>query len=173
MKLPIMILTGALAATSAQANAEQAIHYDYATVLESRPVMQLVDRTDYRKECKPTVIRYEKKVRDKGDRLAGAILGAAVGHALGHRSKHRTGATVAGAIIGNNIAKSNSDKYVVKEKVENHCQMIPVTWQEEQIVGYHVVYRYNDKTFESRLPYQPGDTLKIRVLLTPIEIDEG
>ena len=94
-------------------------------------------------------------------------MGAAVGHALGHRSKHRTGAAVAGAIIGNSIAKNSGPSYT-QERVENHCEMIPVKWQEEQIVGYNVVYRYNDRTFESRLPYQPGDTLKIRVLLNPI-----
>jgi uncharacterized protein YcfJ len=160
------LLSACVATFTVSATAEQSFHYDYATVLESTPVIKLVERTDYERECKPKVIRYQ--TRSKNDNsLLGTVVGAAIGHALGHRSKHRTGATVAGAIIGNNIAKSNGPTYA-KERVENHCQMIPVTWQEEQIVGYNVVYRYNDRTFETRLPYEPGDTLKIRVLLNPI-----
>lgn len=161
-----LLLTTLAAGLGITANAEQAFHYDYATVLESTPVIKIVERTDFERECKPKVIRYEKRSRD-GSALVGAIMGAAVGHALGHRSKHRTGATIAGALVGKEIGKNNS-AVIADERVENHCEMIPVKWQEEQVVGYNVVYRYNNRTFESRLPYEPGDSLKIRVLLTPI-----
>ncbi len=166
-----VILASVAAILGTTAHAEQAFHYDYATVLEATPVVKIVQRTDYERECKPKVIRYERRARD-GSALVGTILGAAVGHALGSRSKHRTGVTIAGALVGKEIGKSNS-RVVTNERVEQHCDMIPVTWDEEQVVGYNVVYRYNDRTFESRLPYQPGDTLKIRVLLTPIatEVD--
>ena len=161
------LLISAIAATlGVSATAEQAFHYDYATVLESTPVIKIVERTDYERECKPRVIQYQKPAK-KGNTLVGTVMGAAIGHALGHRSKHRAGAAVAGAIIGNSIAKNSGTSYI-QERVENHCQMIPVTWQEEQIVGYNVVYRYNERSFESRLPFKPGDTLKIRVLLNPI-----
>lgn len=161
-----LLFTAMAATLGVSATAEQAFHYDYATVLESTPVVKIVERTDYERECKPRVIQYQKRPK-KGNALVGTIMGAAVGHALGHRSKHRTGAAVAGAIIGNSIAKNSGPSYT-EERVENHCEMVPVKWQEEQVVGYNVVYRYNDRTFESRLPYAPGDTLKIRVLLNPI-----
>ena len=156
----------ALVAATAGLAAEEPFHYDYATVLEAKPIIALVEHTRTHQECRPEVVRYKERRSNKGDKLVGTILGAAVGHALGHRSKHRGGATVAGAIIGNQMA--DNGKVVVKEHVEQRCRTIPTTWKEEQIVGYNVVYRYNGRTFESRLPYNPGDSMRIRVALTPI-----
>ncbi|RLA03975.1 MAG: hypothetical protein DRQ47_04155 [Gammaproteobacteria bacterium] len=98
----------------------------------------------------------------------GTLLGAAVGSALGHKSKHRTGATIAGAIVGASIGNSASGPVTETKTIENRCQLVPKSWEEEQIIGYNVVYRYNDRTFETRLPYDPGDSLKIRVMITPI-----
>jgi uncharacterized protein YcfJ len=173
MKLTTCLIAGSSMLLTSVVSAEQAYHYDYATVLEARPVTQLVDRTDYRRECKPTVVRYEKRQRSSGDQFVGSVVGAAIGHALGHRSKHRTGATIAGALIGNSIAKNSSAHVRTEERLENHCQMIPVTWQQEQVIGYQVVYRYNGRTFEARLPYDPGDSLKLRVLINPMPMDSG
>ena len=47
--------------------------------------------------------------------------------------------------------------------------MKPVTWEEEQIIGYDVVYRYNGRKYQSRLPYEPGKRLKIRVQVLPVD----
>jgi len=62
------------------------------------------------------------------------------------------------------VANSGSQTRVI----ENRCTMIPSSWEEERIIGYNVVYRYNGRTFETRLPFEPQDSLKIRVLLSPI-----
>ena len=155
-----------LFAVSASLSAEETFHYDYATVLEAKPIMAMVEMSTSRQECRPQVVQYRQRQQNSGNKIAGTILGAAIGHALGHRSRHRTGATVAGALIGNSVASNG--KMVTTEQVEQRCHTVPVTWKEEQIVGYQVVYRYNDKTFETRMSYNPGSSMKIRVALTPI-----
>ena len=80
-------------------------------------------------------------------------------------------ATVAGAIVGASIGDNTNSKYQRSEQrvVEKHCRLVPTTWEEERIIGYNVVYRYNGRTFETRLPFEPADSLKIRVVMTPIQ----
>jgi uncharacterized protein YcfJ len=42
------------------------------------------------------------------------------------------------------------------------------THEEERIDGYHVTYRYKGEIFTTRLPYDPGDRLKVQVSVTPV-----
>ena len=173
MKPLTLITTGLITLISLPTQAEDNFHYDYATVMQSKPVYRIVEVTSEKRRCQQQEVTYQQPVRNSGNNsLVGGILGAAVGHALGHRSKHRTGATVAGAIVGASISSDNA-RTVSRTKLENHCKMVPTSWEEERIIGYNVVYRYNDRTFETRLPFEPGDSLKIRVLLSPMPENNG
>ena len=166
MKTKTLTLTilAALGLASNPILAEQSFHYDYATVLTSSPVYEIVDVTEHERRCEQQTVVY-REPRGTGS-LVGGLLGAAVGHALGSRSKHRKEATIVGAIAGASMA-SNS-KHRQQQREETRCDFVPVTYQEERIMGYNVVYRYNNRTFESRLPFDPGASLKIRVVLTPL-----
>jgi uncharacterized protein YcfJ len=42
--------------------------------------------------------------------------------------------------------------------------------QEPRIVGYDVEYTYKGENYMSRLPFDPGNRLRVRVSVTP---DEG
>ena len=173
MKALALITTGLFAISSLPNLAEDNFHYDYATVMQSKPVYRIVEVTSEERRCQQLETRYQQPVRNSANNsLIGGILGAAVGHALGHRSKHRAGTTVAGAIVGASLASDNG-RTVTRTKLENHCKMVPTSWEEERIIGYNVVYRYNDRTFETRLPFEPGDSLKIRVLLSPMPESNG
>jgi uncharacterized protein YcfJ len=141
---------------------EQNFHYDYATVLQVQPIVHIVEVEDYQQQCRKQQVT-ERSSNGK-NKLLGSLIGAAVGHALGSRSKHRKQATIVGAITGATIAggkSTNSSEQVI-------CEPYPVASQEERIVGYKVIYRYNDRTFETRLDYDPGNSLKLRVLLSPM-----
>ncbi|PCJ49930.1 MAG: hypothetical protein COA74_03830 [Gammaproteobacteria bacterium] len=166
------LITTALVSTTSAVLAEDSFHYDYATVLQSKPVYRIIEMTKQERQCRPEEVVYKQRQRKSSNgSLVGGILGAAVGHALGHNSKHRTGATVAGALVGASIANNTNNNISFNERrvVESRCRLVPTTWEEEKIVGYKVVYRYNGRTFETRLPFEPTDSLKIRVVMTPIQ----
>ena len=96
MKILTTLLSTALVVTSVQTKAEDNFHYDYATVLQSKPIYRIVEVSNEQQSCKEVEIVYQQpKRQSRNGSLVGGILGAAVGHALGHRSKHRTGATIA------------------------------------------------------------------------------
>jgi len=169
MKTLITLVSGLLVLNTVQSSAEDNFHYDYATVMQSKPVYRIVEVTSAEKQCQSQEVVYQQRNRKsaKGS-LIGGILGAAVGHAIGHRSKHRTGATIAGALVGASIGNDGDASVTQHRGVENHCKMVPTSWEEERIIGYNVVYRYNGRTFETRLPFEPGDSLKIRVIISPL-----
>ena len=172
MKMLTGLLSATLIITTSASFAEDSFHYDYATVLQSKPVYRIIEVTKEERQCRNEEVVYQQhRKRSSNGTLIGGILGAAVGHALGHNSKHRSGATVAGAFVGASIGNNTNNNYRVSEKrvVENHCRLVPTTWEEERIIGYNVVYRYNGRTFETRLPFEPADSLKIRVVMTPIQ----
>jgi len=169
MKTIATLITSGLILITAQTHAEENFHYDYATVMQSKPVYQIVTVTGEEKKCRAEEVVYHQPVqRGKSNSLVGGILGAAVGHALGHRSKHRTGATIAGALVGASIASDKQRGFTETHSIENRCRMIPTSWEEERIIGYNVVYRYNGRTFETRLPFEPAESLRIRVIIAPI-----
>lgn len=162
-------LTAIVALGTTQLLADDNFHYDYATVLQSEPVYRMVQVTGQEQRCQQEDVIYRQRSRDSStNSLIGGIVGAAVGHAIGHRSKHRTGATIAGAMVGATIAGNNDKSYANRYGVEKRCRMVPISWEEERIIGYNVVYHYNGRTFETRLPYEPTDSLKVRVMINPI-----
>lgn len=171
--LIVTTLSTVLFAASSALKAEDNFHYDYATVIQSKAVYRIVEMVRQQRQCfeEKVVYPHPRKGSSNGS-LIGGIIGAAVGHALGARSKHRTGATIAGAIVGASIGNEGNrhHNHAVRERlqIEKHCRMVPTRWEEEQIIGYNVVYRYNGRTFDTRLPFEPGDSLKIRVMITPI-----
>ena len=45
------------------------------------------------------------------------------------------------------------------------------TAEYERVTGYHVRYRYNNTTFFTRTAVDPGDTIRVRLILRPVEPD--
>jgi len=155
-----------------QVLAEDNYHYDYGTVLTSKPVYRIFQMSGQEKVCTEEIVN-RRTHTNSGGSLVGGIIGAAIGHAIGHKVKHKTGATIAGAIIGSQMSASasNSSNFdgSSSNNTEYRCKMVPTSWEEERIIGYNVVYRYDDQTIETRLPFEPKDSIKLRVMLTPID----
>ena len=40
---------------------------------------------------------------------------------------------------------------------------------EERIDGYRVTYEYNGREYTTRMPYDPGERIKVRVAVAPAE----
>lgn len=169
---PILALVLALAATGVAAQqpprpAEDNAHYGWADVLRVDPVYGITRTEEPRREC------YEQPVvrQDSGGSAAGTMLGAVVGGVLGHtigKGDGRTAATVAGAVAGGAVGNraSRGDAY---ETTQTTCRDVSTVSEQRRIIGYDVEYRYRGEVYVSRLSYDPGERLRVRVSVSPAD----
>lgn len=151
--------------------------YDYARVVSVDPVVRQVRVEVPRRECW-TEVRYDQPEPYARKGLAGPmILGALIGGGIGHQfgsGDGRRAATVAGALIGtavgHDIGERNRSQYGYSQpqghEVER-CETRIEQSYEERIDGYDVEYEYAGQRFHTRMPYDPGERLRVRVAVTP------
>lgn len=135
------------------------VTYAFAEVLSADPVYLVVPGVQ-REEC------YEDRV--EADGTGGTLLGAVVGGALGNQvggGDGRTAATIAGAVIGGAVGNS----YGSRDKGQTRCRIIEGEPERREVVGYDVQYRYRGEIFVSRLDYDPGSRLRVRISVTPAD----
>ena len=114
--------------------------------------------------------------------IIGAIIGGVVGHQFGNSSGGRDRGTAAGAIVGGlvgnqieNSAPSTASAqsasgparvdYVPETRTVQRCRT--VYDGRDEIVGYNVAYRYQGRDYTTRMAYDPGPTMNVRVNLAP------
>ncbi len=116
--------------------------------------------------------------------VIGAIIGGVVGHQFGRSSGGRDVGTgvgvVAGGLIGNQIDNSppaNAGQpgyaqggparvdYVPETRTVQRCRT--VYDGRDEITGYNVAYRYQGRDYTTRMAYDPGSTMSVRVNLAP------
>ena len=159
------IAAAALLAASAGANAAV---YDYAKVISSTPVIRYVTvRTPVRECWEETeyYTRYEGRPGAPGRAFAGAVIGGVIGHQFGS-GRGKDAATVAGSMIGAAIGHGPTRRVDYAVPVER-CEMRYRNQREERIDGYDVVYRYKGQKYATRMPYDPGSRIKVRVDIRP------
>lgn len=149
---------------------------DTARVVSSTPVYQRV--SEPKQECwmetvssPDAVTQSAPQQRSIGGALLGGLVGGVVGNQIGQGNGNAvaTGAgAIAGALIGDRIA--NQDQNAQAQQVtqappqvrqEQHCRTIEN--YKDVVSGYDVTYRYSGKDVTVRLPYQPGDTVRVGV----------
>lgn len=157
--------------------------YDYARVTHVEPRYRQVRTSVPRQECY-TETRY---VPDRpygaerpaaGGMILGGLIGAVIGHQFGHGHERGLG-TVAGAVVGSAIGHDAAQRRddggydrgygdrggrpVESERcVTRYSERV-----DQRIDGYRVTYRYNDRNYQTDLPYDPGERLRVRVAVTP------
>jgi uncharacterized protein YcfJ len=165
--------------------------YDYARVIDVDPIVRHVRVTAPKRECW-TETRYEEVATGRGgyeprrtsagSMILGGIIGAAVGNQIG-RGDGRRAATVAGAIIGSAIGHDAADRRnarsgnvpVVTESRPYEAERCEVRYDdtyEDRVEGYRVTYEYNGRRQTTRLPYDPGDRIRVRVDVRPDDCDD-
>lgn len=152
----------------------ESVKFAYADVLRVDPVYETVRYREPREECRDqTVERVERSGGDgTGGTIVGAIIGGVIGSNVGSGSGRRA-ATAAGAVIGGAIgrdADKNSGgterRYVTTEQ---RCQLVDIEREERRIAGYDVEYQFKGDVFVSRLSYDPGNKLRVRVAVSPAD----
>jgi uncharacterized protein YcfJ len=153
-----------------QVGPQDNVAYAYADVLRVDPVFEVVRFREPREECFDRPVVY----RERGsDGSTGTIVGAIVGGALGNqvgKGDGRRAATVAGAVIGGAVGNNNTRRPDREyESTERRCQVTEVEREERRTAGYDVEYRYKGDVFFSRLAYDPGNKLRVRVAVSPAD----
>lgn len=166
-------LAGALLLAAAQASADPGAVYDYARVVDVQPIVRVVTVTTPERECWEETREYTVARRAPGTAgraLFGAILGGVIGHQFGSGSGNDA-ATVAGALIGaaagadgGRHASHYEDTYA---RPVRRCRTNYRSREEERIDGYDVTYRYHGQRYRTRMPFDPGERLRIRVDVRP------
>jgi uncharacterized protein YcfJ len=141
---------------------EENISYSYAQVLRADEVSEIVVTRTPEERCDETPP--SQPARTTGGTVIGAIVGAAVGNQVG-KGSGRKAATVAGAVAGGAIGHSVATRQAEAEA--RGCRIVEVERQQRQVVGYDVEYMYRGEKYMSRLPYDPGNRLRIRISVTP------
>jgi len=111
--------------------------------------------------------------RVHGSKLVGAIIGGVIGHQFGsgHGNDAATAAgAIIGAAVGGDIARhrdTSGYKSTRYSRPVRRCETRYRDYREQRIDGYDVVYRYRGQTYSTRLPYDPGRKMKVRVDIRP------
>jgi uncharacterized protein YcfJ len=182
----LLLCAGPLAAqtpaVAVPAPSDESAHYGWAAVLRVDPVYDepvAAGATDG--SAPPQQECWEEQVpvgaetgaeAEHGRRTVATMIGAVVGGLLGNqvgKGDGRRAATVAGAVaggvVGNQVA-AERPRYTT----QRHCrQPTGSASGPRHVVAYDVEYRYRGEVFTSRLAYDPGDRLRVKVSVTPAE----
>lgn len=146
--------------------------YDYARVVDVEPLRRRVRVSEPIRECWDEP-RHEAdgpfSRQHAGSTILGSIIGGVIGNQLPGHDARRVG-RAAGAIIGGAVGYSSSKKRngeYDREYYEERCETRYRESFEERIDGYRVTYEYAGREYTTRMPYDPGDRIRIRVDVTP------
>ena len=175
--LPLLLLP-MLASAQSDYGSESVVEnvsYSYADVLRVDPVYHTTYVREPREECFDEPVTYRE--RSGGDPTGGTVLGAIIGGAIGNKvgkGDGRKAATVAGAIVGGSIGRdidknNGSGPDRVYSGSRENCRIVEVESERREISGYDVEYRYRGDMYMSRLSFDPGRRLRIRVAISPVQ----
>lgn len=170
-------------------------YYDYARVVDINPIVQVVNRPVSRQQCYENGYdngyanrgdgyddrygrdnRYDSNSGPNGGKLVGGLIGGALGNLVG-KGDGRKAATIAGALIGYNVAGAsqrngydndytNRGGYYDGDSSGN-CRTVTEYRRTRQIVGYDVTYDYRGRVQHVRSAVDPGERIRVRVDVRP------
>jgi len=163
------VLVGVGLATAASASTS----YYEANVLQSTPIYRTVETSTPRRECwlEEVVRESRPQYRSNTPNILGAVIGGAIGNAVGHNKRNQRVGAVVGAVLGASVARdisyTNRTRNVQYETVER-CETVYDSYLEDRLVGYDVVYSYNNREYTVRTQRDPGATIRVRVNIEPV-----
>ena len=172
--LPVLALSIVATGVCAQSvrgsnpNGEDGARYGWADVLRVEPVSAVTRDQVPHQEC------YDQQVEQhsSGNSTAATVLGAVIGGVLGHtvgKGDGRKAATVVGAVAGGAVGNRASDHGGDYQTTQTRCREVNAVSEQRRIVGYDVEYRYRGDVYMSRLSYDPGDRLHVRIRVDPAD----
>ena len=145
------------------------VHYAYGEVLDARPIYRTTHRPRAQEVCWEEPVEYYRRGHGSpAGTLVGALIGGVVGNQFGSGSGRRA-ATAAGVLIGAAAGNDASRRGgYVSRGYEQRCE-IRRDWEPARdIVGYDVTYRYRGEIYQTRTDYDPGDSIRVRVMVDAV-----
>jgi len=174
----LLLFAGPLAAQAPAAAApppvnEEGAHFGWAAVLRVDPVYDETSTGTPQQECyeEQVPVGMQPNADEHGKRTVATMIGTLVGGLLGNqvgKGDGRTAATVAGAVAGG-VVGSQVARDRPQYTIQRHCRETGAVAGPRHVVAYDVEYRYRGEVFTSRLSYDPGDRLRVRVSVTPAD----
>lgn len=167
MKKTSIVVATVLAVAQVNANAFEAL----ATVVGVSPIMEQVNRPTQQCWTETQQVTHAAPAPQRNflgaiiGGVAGGLLGAQVGRGNGRVAGAAVGAGV-GALTGDAVANRNSYNNPVTTTVPvQRCRQVDSF--QSVTSGYLVTYEYGGQRFSTRLPYDPGNQLRVNVSVTP------
>ena len=146
--------------------------FDQARVVGVQPIYETVSYTVPREQCS------EQRVQTGAGGgvspaipLLGAIAGGALGSAVANGHNNKQAGAVIGAVfggaVGYDVARRNAAPRYVTYGTQEVCTEVQDVHEEERISGYNVRYTYLGQTYSTVTRNPPGDTVRVRVDVTP------
>ena len=120
--------------------------------------------------------------------VIGALIGGVIGHAFGRGDGNKVmtaGGAVAGGVAGNRIAAAQDQRTNAQQQADAERDAVSASLRdchdaqrgtvrnsaqpERRIVGYDVEYRYKGEIYMARLPFDPGDRMRVKITVIPVE----
>jgi len=159
-----------LAAPHNEHNSTQQRHTDFAKVTDVDAIYKTVSHRVPERSCwTETVYESQNTNASYTPTILGTLIGGAIGNKVGHSNKNKKVGAVAGALLGASIASgyNNGNSESVARDTEV-CETQHRTEYEERLVGYNVKYRYQGRTYHTRMDRRPGDRIKVAVHVKPV-----
>lgn len=150
--------------------------YDFADVVHVEPLRRQVRVSEPVRECWQESVQPSEgpfSYNNVGGTLIGGALGIAAGNQVGH-GRGKDAARIAGALIGGAIGYNVSvdrqrQLYGSQSRTVERCDVRYRDSVEERTDGFEVTYEYAGRQYVTRMPYDPGERLRIRVDVSPAE----
>ena len=164
----VVAIAGIFLIIGTRASAE--VSFEYADVIASKPIYQVVKVLTPEKQCweeEIEVDRYSRHHQSNTPVLVSTIIGGAIGNAVGHNKSNQRVGAVLGAMLGRSIGRDMINKrrrsdYAGYETIQR-CDTVYQRHEEERLIGYQVTYLYNGEEYFTRTDSDPGDQIRIQV----------
>jgi uncharacterized protein YcfJ len=146
---------------------------DYAEVVHVEPIRRQVRVSEPVRECWQEARHASEgpfSYNHIGGTLVGGALGTVVGNQIG-RGRGKDVARVAGALIGgaigHNVSVDRQRQLGTPLRSYERCEVRYRDSFVERVEGYEVTYAYAGREYLTRMPYDPGDRIRVQVDVTP------
>ena len=126
-------------------------------VLEARPYYGETVSTIPHEQCREERIPGHAGTNRSGQ-LFGGLIGGYAGSQFGS-GRGRQAATVAGALYGSELGRQHIGAR--PSQVQVRCNTVEVATSRTEILGYDVIYEQNGRLWRTRLPEDPGPTMRM------------
>lgn len=146
-----------------------------ARVVASTPVYESINEP--RRECWTETVGHETRSYRDGNNTGGAVIGAIAGGLIGStvgKGNGKVAAAAVGAATGAVVGDRWNDGGTRYESRPRQVEQCRVQDNYRQVIsGYDVRYRYGDREYSTRLPYDPGKWLTLNVSFSVADDQRG